>query len=162
MDLKTSPDAITPRVALWQICREMVGLIMDNLLRLQTWNDQTTYLASQLDIIARLITSLQQEDAKYNVGDVLKLRTLLEAVANAITGCKIPEYAEEELAKLSIPRKDRVAKSDLQRSRRKKHDPATWQYKTEALLLWTRATAWCMRTPTAAFTTAAMDWPRSI
>jgi hypothetical protein len=136
MDQTTPVD--TPRVALWKISQEMLGLVMDNLLRLPTWSNQTVYLASQLDIIARITATLKQEQGKYSIGNVLLLRTLLEAVANAITGCNVPEYANEELAKLSIDRKDRKKKSQVQRDRLDLYHPRTWLYATEATLLWTR------------------------
>jgi len=128
----------SPRIALWKASREMLYLIMPKLLNLPMWSNQTTYLASQIDIIARIAAMIEQQDGKMNVGTVFQLRTLLEAVANAITGCNDPIYADGELEKLSIERRNRGPKSCDQKERQRKYHPRQWTYKAEAELVWNR------------------------
>jgi hypothetical protein len=127
-----------PQLVLWKVSREIPNVIVKKMLKLPKWDTQVVYLASQLDIICRIATTLENDAQKVTLGTFLQIRTLMEAVSNAIAGSHVLKYAQEELEMLQVARMDRRGKSNEQHGILIMHRPPKWVYHQETTPLWNR------------------------
>jgi len=129
------------REKLWKLSHNMIGSLINCLMKLSTWDDKTVYLCSQLHMMAIVSGSMKVTGNSINVAGVLKSRILIDCVANTIAGLKEgpsnikgvlePAFVAAELKKLSIPLKDRTQRKGHHKKQFYNHSPDTWNHTKE-------------------------------
>jgi hypothetical protein len=129
------------REKLWKLSHDMIGSLIDCVMKLQTWDDKTVYLCSQLHLMAIISGSMKVTGNTINIAGVLKSRILIDCVVNTIAGLNegpatvkgvsVPSFVEAELKKLSLPLKDRKQRRGHHHTQFQNHAPDTWKHTKE-------------------------------
>jgi hypothetical protein len=131
--------AESTREKLWMLSHNMIGSLIDCVMKLPTWDDKSLYLCSQLHMMAIISGTMKMTGATINTASVLKARILIDCVTNTLAGLKEgsalingvlePSFIETELKKLSIPLKDRKMRKGHHYKQFSNHSPNTWNTK---------------------------------
>lgn len=127
------------REKLWKLSHNMIGSLIDCVMRLPTWDDKSLYLCSQLHMMAIISGTMKTTGNTINTASVLRARILIDCVTNTLAGLQEgptkvngvlePSFIETELKKLSIPLKDRKMRKGHHFKQFSNHSPNTWQTK---------------------------------